>query len=202
LTTPDVTARLPALYHFSEEASIEVFEPRLLPSRPELTTPLVWAIDEPHQHMYLFPRDCPRILLWPVEATTDADRERWFAHSAAKVIAYVEYAWLEHIAATRLFRYALPPETFTDLHDAGMWVSDRTVTPHRVDVIDDLLGALRAAEVELRLMDNLTSLYGLWHVTTLHWSGIRLHNARGWEAAHTRAARTDRPGSSDRVSAG
>ena len=57
---------MPALYHFSEEPDIAVFAPRALPARPEITEPLVWAIDAAHQHMYLFPRDCPRALLWPV----------------------------------------------------------------------------------------------------------------------------------------
>ena len=32
--------------------------------------PLVWAIDKWHQPMYRFPRDCPRILLWPRVTTT------------------------------------------------------------------------------------------------------------------------------------
>lgn len=76
----------------------------------------------------------------------------------------------------------MPSETFTDLQDAGMWVSEQIVVPRRVEVIGDLLEALRTAGVELRLMDDLTPLYGLWEETTLHWSSIRMHNARGWDA--------------------
>lgn len=171
----------PALYHFSEEAGIAVFEPRTLPTRPELTAPLVWAIEASHQHMYLFPRDCPRALLWPVGTTTEADRMAWFARTSARVIAYVEYAWLERIRTATLYRYTLPAATFHDLDDAGMWVSRDTVLPERVEVIDDLLGALRDAGVELRVLDTLTPLRGVWEETTLHWSGIRLRNAAGWD---------------------
>ena len=70
------------LFHFSDDPGITVFEPRpvLKPSaRPEgrdwLNGPLVWAIDEPHQPMYLFPRDCPRILLWPRETSSAGDTD-------------------------------------------------------------------------------------------------------------------------------
>jgi hypothetical protein len=41
-----------------------------------LNGPLVWAIDAWHQPMYLFPRDCPRILYWPLATTNAADRIR------------------------------------------------------------------------------------------------------------------------------
>src|SRR5690606_26096568 len=101
-------------------------------SRRDMTVPVVWAIEESHQHMYLFPRDCPRALLWPVEGTTDADREAWFGRSSARVIAHVEYAWLERIRTTTLYRYELPDEPFESLQDAGMWVSRETVTPRIV----------------------------------------------------------------------
>ena len=163
----------PLLYHFSEEPGIAVFAPRTLPARPELTAPLVWAIEASHQQMYLFPRDCPRALLWPVATTTDEDRAAWFAH--------VEYAWLERIRTTTLYRYTLPAATFHDLDDAGMWVSRETVAPERVEVVDDLLGALRDDGVELRVLDRLTPLRGVWERTTLHWSGIRLRNAQDWD---------------------
>ena len=52
------------LFHFSEDAAITRFAPRpvAVPSaRPReqewLNGPLVWAIDEAHQPLYLFPRD-------------------------------------------------------------------------------------------------------------------------------------------------
>ncbi len=178
---------MPTLYHFSEEPGIEVFHPRTMPQRPEVTVPAVWAIEDSHQHMYLFPRDCPRALLWPVETTTEADREAWFGRSDARVIAHVEYAWLDRIRETTLYRYELPDAPFQSLHDAGMWVSLETVTPRRVEVLDDLFEAMREAGVELRVMDRLTPLVGVWEQTTLHWSGIRLRNAQDWPVAPSQA---------------
>ena len=72
------------LFHFSELDSIDVFKPRSVrvpEPRPAgcewLNGPLVWAIDEWHQPMYLFPRDCPRILLWRQTGTTEEDESEF-----------------------------------------------------------------------------------------------------------------------------
>jgi hypothetical protein len=170
---------MPRLFHFSEEPGIELFVPREEQRRPD-APPVVWAIDEPHRFMYLFPRDCPRVLLWPVPGSSSEDIDRWFGRTDACVVAHVEYGWLDRIRSTTLYRYELPPATFQDLGDAGMWVSREPVTPTRVAQIGDLITALEAAGVELRLMPRLTPLHGLWETTTLHWSSIRMGNARDW----------------------
>nr|QQZ50534.1 hypothetical protein JKL49_02975 [Phenylobacterium glaciei] len=99
------------------------------PGRDWLNGPLVWAIDETTQPLYFFPRDCPRILLWPTPATTAQDRDRWFGTSAARMIAHVEWAWFDRLSRESLYRYELSAETFEDLDDAGMWVSRQAVTP-------------------------------------------------------------------------
>lgn len=171
------------LFHFSEDPTIEVFEPRLMPARPEITTPLVWAIEADHQSMYLFPRDCPRILYWPLPTTTPEDLERYWRDRGddVRAVACVEWDWLDRLHTTPLTRYHLPPDTFEDLHDAGMWVSRETVRPTRVEPVGDLVEALRQDGVELRLMRRLTPLRGLWD-TSLHASGIRLRNAQDWGA--------------------
>ena len=74
------------LFHFSDDGGLTRFTPRpvLVPSarppgRDWLNGPLVWAIDEARQPLYLFPRDCPRILLYPTPATTAEDLQRWWA---------------------------------------------------------------------------------------------------------------------------
>jgi hypothetical protein len=177
------------LFHFSDDPAIAFFKPRpvLMPSprppgRDWLNGALVWAIEEDRQAMYLFPRDCPRILLWPTDATTAEDQARFWQGSAARTIAYVEEAWLDAIAKATICRYALPPETFESLDDAGMWVSRAPVTPTRMEIISDLARALEAQGVELRAMSSLAPLAGVWS-TTLHASGIRLRNARDWPAA-------------------
>lgn len=170
------------LFHFSEEPDIEVFEPRLMAARPEITAPLVWAIEEAHQAMYLFPRDCPRILYWPLPTTTPEDMDRyWGAREGITAVACIEWDWLERMHSTAVTRYHLPPETFEDLQDAGMWVSRQTVRPTLIEAVGDLVEALRQDGVELRLMRRLTPLRGIWD-TSLHASGIRLRNAQEWQA--------------------
>ncbi|WP_312163224.1 DUF6886 family protein [Phenylobacterium sp.] len=174
------------LFHFSEDPGITRFEPRPVrvpsaraPGREWLNGPLVWAIDEPHQGMYLFPRDCPRILIWPVAATTAADLAQWWGERSCAMLAHVERGWAQALHAARLYRYELPPEAFESLDDAGMWVSRQAVTPSAVDEIADLPAALAACGVELRVVGSLTPLRGVWE-SSLHASGVRLRNAVGW----------------------
>jgi hypothetical protein len=59
-----------------------------------------------------------------------------------------------------------------------MLVTREPVKPLRVDKID-VPTAMRQAGVELRVMERLTPLRGVWD-TSLHASGIRLRNAQGW----------------------
>jgi hypothetical protein len=174
------------LFHFSDDPTIAHFEPRpvLQPSprpagRAWLNGPLVWAIEERRQALYLFPRDCPRILLWPTEATTAGDREHFWQGGDWRMIAYVEEAWLGAIARAALCRYELPVDTFESLNDAGMWVSHTPVTPLGRQALTDLQGALAEESVDLRALPTLTLLRDVW-TTTLHASGIRLRNAQGW----------------------
>ncbi|MDP1641167.1 MAG: hypothetical protein Q8L59_03170 [Phenylobacterium sp.] len=174
------------LYHFSDDPGIAVFEPRPVrvpsarpPGREWLNGPLVWAIEADWQAMYLFPRDCPRILLFPRADTTAADRTAWFGASPARALAYVEWDWLEPLRAATLCRYALPSAPFEDLDDAGMWVAREAVTPLACETLNNLPAALREAGVELRLTETLTHLRPVWD-TTLHASGIRLRHAKDW----------------------
>ena len=168
-----------AVYHFSEDGGIERFEPRPSLARPDIAASVVWAIDEWHAPMYYFPRDCPRVLLWPLPGTTEADRERWFGASDARMLAHIEWGWLERMRSTVVYRYTFDGLPFRSLDDAGMHVSPEVVTPVSVEPVGDLLTALRQASVELRVLERLTPLRGVW-ATTLHASGIRLRNAIGW----------------------
>src|SRR5262245_11011163 len=124
----------PRLFHFSEDASIDVFEPRpvRVPSPRAagmewLNGPLVWAIDDWHQPMYLFPRDCPRILMWPKDDTSDHDIAGFIGATSARIVAYVERRWLPALQAQKLYRYELPVSAFKSLDDAGMWVASAAV---------------------------------------------------------------------------
>jgi hypothetical protein len=174
------------LFHFSEDPSIERFVPRsvVVPSRREpgmewLNGPLVWAVDEAREATYLFPRECPRILLWPTSGTTGEDRERWWGPRLCSMIAHVEWRWLREIETTTIYRYELPTPSFEPIEDAWMWVSREAVSPLGVEPIADLTQALADRGVELRVMESLVALRDVWQ-TTLHVSGIRLRNAIGW----------------------
>ena len=48
-----------------------------------------------------------------------------------------------------------------------------------MEAITDLPAALRAQDVELRIMESLTPMRDVWS-TSLHVSGIRLRNALDW----------------------
>ena len=162
------------LFHFSDDAGLTRFTPRpvRVPSvrpagRDWLNGPLVWAIDEARQPLY------------PTPMTTPEDLAVWLGGRTCRMIAHIEWAWFERFRTARLFRYELPVAAFEDLDDAGMWVAKAEVEPLGVETLDDLPLALAGEGVELRLMDSLVPLRGVWE-TSLHASGIRLRNAAGW----------------------
>ncbi len=171
------------LYHFSEEPDIRVFEPRSPIERPEVE-PLVWAIDEWHQAMYFVPRDCPRACFWP--GTTDDGRgPRAVVRRDRRADGDRGGAgWLERIRETVLYRYEMPEATFV-LNDetAGHYVSREAVTPLSVEPVGDLLTAMAAASVELRVTPSLVELWRRVIRSTLCFSGTRLRNAAGYDPA-------------------
>lgn len=177
----------PRLFHFSDDPSIEVFAPRPVnvptkrgPGREWLNGPLVWAVDELHQAAYLFPGDCPRVLLWLTEATTTADRLTWWGERTCDMIAHVEWSWFDRLRTASINRYELPRAGFEPVPgDDWMWVSRSPVTPSRRESFNDLLSALASMNVELRIMDSLAPLRDVWS-TSLHASGVRLRNAHDW----------------------
>jgi hypothetical protein len=179
----------PQLFHFSEDPTIEVFEPRPVrvpaerpPGKAWLNGPLVWAIDGWHEPMYFFPRDCPRILLWRKPSTSDEDIRRWWrGPSDRRILAHIEEAWLDRLKTTPIYRYTFGPGPFEHIGEIGTWVSRTAVRPISVVPVGDLLSALETAGVELRVMPDLLPLKGVWE-SGLHASGIRLRNAQRWNA--------------------
>ncbi len=172
------------LFHFSGDGEISKFAPRrpdMLSPRPQgkawLNGPLVWAIEEAFQFLYLFPRDCPRVLAWPNAGSTEQDQKVWIGSDGFRAVAYAEEDWLAQIQSATIFRYELPHETFENLEDAGMWVSRRVVKPVGVSRLDDLPARLANLRVDLRFVSSLLSIQPVWR-TTLHVSGIRLRNAK------------------------
>ena len=176
LTPPETT--MTDLFHFSEDPSISVFVPHVAKTSIKKGS-YVWAIDEWHAPMYLFPRDCPRACFWPDHTTSEADREQWFGGIAASMVIAIEAAWLERLRTVALYRYRFSPDAFTCIDPiAGHWVSTTTVTPLAVEPAGDLLAALAAADVELRITPRLLPLWERVTQSSLAFSGTRLRNAQ------------------------
>ncbi|MEM7734315.1 MAG: DUF6886 family protein [Deinococcota bacterium] len=173
------------LFHFSHDPNITIFHPRPVrvpvqrpPGQDWLNGSLVWAIDHDHQAMYLFPRDCPRIICWPTPDTLPEDVATWWQGSTRGKLAYIEQAWLERLSTATLYRYNLPVESFETLQDAGMWVSRKAVKPLNCEQLTELPKLLAQEDTELRVVKSLVPLKRLWK-TSLHVSGIRLRKATG-----------------------
>ncbi len=167
------------LYHFSEEANIATFVPRTIASRPELSA-AVWAIDDEHAPLYWLPRECPRVAFWALPTSTPEDRARFLGQTAARMVLAIEAGWLDRVRATTLFAYHLPGESFeaTEGEGPGYRIARVAVTPHRVEPVGDLLARIATRGVELRLTPSLWPLYHALLPATLHYSMIRMRNAR------------------------
>jgi hypothetical protein len=155
-----------ALWHVSEDASIERFVP---------LEELVWAIDTRHLPLYWFPRDCPRATFWATSETSDDDVERWLDGDRTRRVHVIESAWLERMRTTRVVAYRLPESGFEP--EDRFWVTRETVEPLELVELGDLLARHAEARIELRVAP---ALYPLWDsvvASTLDFSGIRLRNA-------------------------
>lgn len=168
---------VPRLFHVSEDAGIQRFEPRPPPSPDaRVAGHAVWAIAESHLPNYLLPRECPRICFRAGATTSAADRER-FLGRAERVIAF-EAAWLERVQACELAIYEMPPSAFIEaLPDAGYWISRETVSPLGVKRIGHLLGAIAGSGAEVRLLQEFWPLCDAVTASSLQFSIIRKRNA-------------------------
>ena len=162
------------LFHFSEDSSIVQFEPQVMNLGGEAA---VWAIDEEHAPNYFLPRDCPRVTFYATTQSAKEDITRFLGHGSRRVVA-IESDWYTRVCATKLYRYCLPADSFS-LQDsnAGYYISRQTVRPLRVEFMEDLIHALLAAGIELRVMPSLWWLHDAVIGSTLQFSMIRMRNA-------------------------
>ena len=161
------------LFHISEEADIQEFEPR--PSEYTVE-PVVWAIDADRLRNYLLPRECPRVTYYAGPQTTEADRERLLGSSAAVVA--IDRAWLERVQRCRLYCYHMPPQTFECIDEcAGYFVSRVSVAPTRVEALEDPVSELEQRGVDLRILPSLWPLRDAVVASSLRFSIIRMRNA-------------------------
>ena len=166
-----------ALLHFSEDPAIARFVPHVPRTNPS-HAPAVWAIDEAHSPLYWFPRDCPRVTVWPRNTSEAAAFKQAFDTDAFRVHA-IERGWLDRMSTTTVYRYELDAADFTPWNDAsGQWICDHEVAPLSVAPIGDLLGLHRDTGIELRVVDSLWPLRDLAHRGPWDFSTVRMGNAR------------------------
>jgi hypothetical protein len=101
-------------------------------------------------------------------------------------VVALESGWLDRIRTTLLYRYTMPAEPFELLDaTAGHWVARTQVEPLQVEPMGDLLAALAASDVELRITPALMPLWREVIRSTLAFSGTRLRNAHDYDSLQT-----------------
>lgn len=165
---------LDVVYHFSEDASIEHFEPHVPRTNPT-QKPAVWAIDAEHAPLYWFPRDCPRATAWPRNEVERPAFEHALGTSAPRVHV-IEYGRLARLRSTELYRYDFSAALFEPWSEAtGQWISHDPVEPMSVRPVGDLLERHASAGIELRVVSDI-------------WPSVRLMSNNEWGFSHVRLA--------------
>ncbi len=146
-----------ALFHYSEDPSIQYFDPHVPATNPG-AEPAVWAIDALRAPLYWFPRNCPRVAVWANDGVQQERLERMFTTTSSRVQA-VPLEWAEAIESCALYEYRFDAEGFVpNLEAEGQWVAHQRVQPMSTARVGDLLVRHRDAGVELRLLGDLRSL--------------------------------------------
>jgi hypothetical protein len=165
------------LLHFSEDPSIDRFEPHVPATNPS-QAPGVWAIDAEHAPVYWFPRNCPRGSVWADTQEQQAMLSERF-QTAARRVQVAELDWLERIRSAKLFVYELDPAPFAPWPDAeGQWVAREPVVPLLVRPVGDILALHADAGIELRFVPDLLVFWDAVVGSGLPFSGVRLRYAR------------------------
>lgn len=166
------------LFHYSENPSIEVFDPRPAPVLNEAGE-FVWAIDETHAPSYWFPRDCPRACCWTGDPELSIGHTPLLGLGGARRMHAIEMDWLERLRICRLFEYRFDASAFElKTPEAGYWVAREPVRPRSVEPVGDLLARHVEARIEFRVVINLWPLIDAIVASGLQFSVIRKANAR------------------------
>ncbi len=166
------------IFHISEDGEIELFKPRVSPSRFEkLDKNVVFGISERLLHNYLLPRNCPRVTYYASETISEEDKAAYL-HSSEFVIA-IEFRWFPIIRETTLYCYEFDESSFALLDVcAGYHVSYEAVKPIGVRRIEDIFEELSLRKnLELRMLSNLWPLAHIISRSSLNFSLIRMLNA-------------------------
>ncbi|MBF8189533.1 hypothetical protein ITP53_28120 [Nonomuraea sp. K274] len=165
--------------HFSEDPTIERFEPHVAPTSRE-SEPYVWAVGHDRCPDYWFPRACPRAMAWTGPRTTEEDKTRIIGSGGGERVHAIEYAWLKAIMDVRLYAYRLPAAGFAPIGDPPhAMVAQVPVTPlGPPEPVGDLFELHEEAGIQMRVLADLWPFWNEVTASTLEFSGIRLRNAR------------------------
>ena len=178
-SSPQATARVCRLFHFSEDPNIALFRPHMAATSAE-EEPLVWSIDEAHAPSYWFPRNCPRACCWVGEKPVLEAGAALLGLGGARRLHAIEAGWLERVRACRLYRYEFDPVSFRlKVPDAGYWVANCEAAPLAITPVGDLLARHAEAGIELRIVMNLWPLIDAVVGSGFEFSIIRKANAQG-----------------------
>jgi hypothetical protein len=166
------------LFHVSEEPSIEVFVPRMPPTKnTEVDFPVVWAVDNKHLVNYLVPRECPRVAFHLLPGSSEKDRETLLGQSGTQHVVVIEACWFERAVLSKVWVYEFSPQSFTCADaTAGYFVSRIAVAPTSRRLCESPLTELVGAGVELRIVPNLPALASAVASSSLAFSCIRMRN--------------------------
>jgi hypothetical protein len=164
------------LHHFSEDPHIVRFEPHVPATNPTHRAG-VWVIDSTHAPLYWFPRDCPRVTVWP-RSSQEARRFEAAWNTSARRVHVIELGWLDRMRTTRLYRYDFDASAFSPWPDAaGQWFTEQAVEPVGVTPVGDLLDLHVAADIELRASPSLWPAHDLAVSDAWDFSIVRMRNA-------------------------
>jgi hypothetical protein len=165
------------LHHFSEDPSIARFVPHVPRTNPQHRR-AVWAIDAEHAPLYWFPRDCPRVTIWPLRTDDIGAFQTRLTTTAVRVHA-IESGWLERMRSTLIYRYDFEPDGFCPWEEAnGQWICESDVVPIAVNPMGGLLDAHAQAGIDLRIVPSLWPLHDLALERPFDFSIVRMRNAQ------------------------
>jgi len=155
--------------HFSEDPTITRFVPHVAATARQPDA-FVWAVDTFNAPSYWFPRECPRVCVWPAGATDLTGR-----------VHAVEPGWLEEMRAVELFAYRFAARDFEPFgqprpHAHVSRTEVAALGPP--EPVGDLVGVHAEHAIELTVTDDLFAFHGRSVAAGMEFSSIRLRNAR------------------------
>ena len=142
--------------------------------------------------LYFFPRDCPRIVTWVTDETSDEDRQSF---GRTKFRAYIDRSCEDSWRTGHIYRYTFDANGFEDCHGYGDWISRQTQTPLDVQLLNELPTAAALHGMSVEIVDSLVDLGHKFYdfeakgwTTTLHVSMVRMGLLPAWDHAPSKPA--------------